>query len=340
MHKETRIALNQYLQSVAAANGLEFAGIRQGEKFSVTPSVQQKLEQTIQESSEFLKMINVIGVTEQQGETLGLGVAGTIASTTDTDSQDRATQDIHKLSKIAYHCQQINYDTHLKYGTLDMWRKFPDFANRVAMAKVERMALDRIMIGFNGTSRAATSSRSSNPLLQDVAVGWLKKIEDTAPQRVMKEETPSSGKIEVGPGKTYKTLDALVFSAVSDLIAEQFQDDTKLVAIMSRDLLADKYFPLVNDPKATEQLAGDVIISQKRVGGLKAVQAPFVPKGTILITRLDNLSIYYQDAAMRRTIVDNAKRDRIEDYTSSNDDFVVENYEMVALLKNIKMVDA
>ena len=109
---------------------------------------------------------------------------------------------------------------------------------------------------------------------------------------------------------------------------------------MSRDLLADKYFPLVNDPKATEQLAGDTIISQKRVGGLQAVQAPFVPKGTILITRLDNLSIYYQEGAMRRTIKDKAERDRIEDYTSSNDDFVVENYEMVALLKNIKMVDA
>ena len=132
----------------------------------------------------------------------------------------------------------------------------------------------------------------------------------------------------------------MVFSAVSDLIAEQFQDDTKLVAIMSRDLLADKYFPLVNDPKATEQLAGDTIISQKRVGGLQAVQAPFVPKGTILITRLDNLSIYYQEGAMRRAIKDKTERDRIEDYTSSNDDFVVENYEMVALLKNIKMVDA
>ena len=127
--------------------------------------------------------------------------------------------------------------------------KFPDFAKRLANAKAERMALDRIMIGFNGTSRAATSNRTSNPLLQDVAVGWLKKIEDAAPQRVMKEEQSGSNKIEVGQGKTYKTLDALVFTAVSDFIAEQFQDDTKLVAIMSRDLLADKYFPLVNARK-------------------------------------------------------------------------------------------
>lgn len=339
MRQETRQIFNHYLAGVASDNHIEFNGVVAGQKFSVEPSVQQKLEKKVQESSAFLKLINLVPVIEQQGEALGLGVGSTIASTTDTTAKDRETQDIHNLSKIAYHCQQINYDTHLRYATLDMWAKFPDFAKKVGELKAERMALDRLLIAFNGTSRAANSNRATNPLLQDVSVGWLKKIEDNAAPRVM-SQIESTGKIEVGKGKTYQTLDALVYSAVSDLIAPQYQDDTQLVAIMSRDLLADKYFPLVNDPKATEQLAGDTIISQKRVGGLRAIQAPFVPKGTILITRLDNLSIYYQQGAMRRTLVDNAKRDRYEDYTSSNDDFVVENYEMVALLKNIKMVDA
>lgn len=340
MRTETRSILNAYLTGVAQDNSVDFSGIQAGQKFAIAPSVQQRLEKAVQESSEFLRMINIIGVTEQQGEVLGLGIAGTIAGTTDTTAKDRETQDIHKLTAIAYHCQQINYDTHNTYGTLDMWAKFPDFAKRLGELKAERMALDRIMIAFNGEERVKTSNRTAKPLLQDVAKGWLKKIDEAAPQRTMKEETQGSGKIEVGTGKVYKTLDALVFSAVSDLIAPQFQDDTKLVAIMSRDLMADKYFPLYNDQKATEQLAGDTIVSQKRVGGLRAIQAPYMPKGTILITRLDNLSIYYQDSAMRRTIVDNAKRDRIEDYTSSNDDFVVENYELVAVLKNIKMIDA
>ena len=343
MRTETRTRFNQYLRGVAADNQFAAEGVMAGQKFTVSPSVQQRLETKLQESSEFLKHINIIPVIEQQGEALGLGVAGTIASTTDTaatDSKGRQTQDIHQLSAIAYHCQQINYDTHLRYGTLDMWAKFPDFARRIGDIKTQRMALDRIMIGFNGTSRAATSNRNTNKLLQDVAKGWLEKIRTDAAPRNMKEAEKGSGKIEVGTGKTYKNLDALVFSAVSDLIEPQYQDDTELVAIMSRDLLADKYFPLYNQEKPTEAVAGDLIISQKRVGGLRAVQAPYMPKGTILITRLDNLSIYYQEGGMRRTIVDNAKFDRVEDYTSSNDDFVVENYEMVALLENIKMVDA
>lgn len=340
MRPETRLAFNAYLKGVAEDNHVEFTGLQAGQKFNVTPSVQQKLEKKVQESSAFLKMINIIPVTEQNGEALGLGVAGTIASTTDTNSKDRQTQDIHKLSKIAYACKQVNYDTHLRYGTLDLWAKFPDFAQKIGALKAERMALDRITIGFNGKNRADNSDRTTNPLLQDVGKGWLAKIKEDAPERVMSEEKSSSGKIEVGKGKTYQTLDALVFDAVTDLIDPQFQDDTNLVAILSRDLLADKYFPLVNDTKATEQLAGDTIISQKRVGGLRAIQVPFFPKGTILITRLDNLSIYYQEGALRRTLTDNAKRDRYEDYTSSNDDWVVESYEQVALLENIKMIEA
>lgn len=339
MRKETRQAFNAYINGVAKDNDVELSTVSGGHKFTVEPSVQQRLEKKVQESSAFLGMINIVPVTEAKGEVLGLGIAGTIASTTDTTSKARETQDLHSLTAIPYHCQQINYDTHLRYSTLDMWAKFPDFARKVGEVKAERMALDRIMIGFNGTNRAATSNRASNPLLQDVAKGWLAKIEENAPQRVMKEEQASSGKIEVGTGKTFKTLDALVFSAVTDLIAPQYQDDTQLVAIMSRDLLADKYFPLVNDPKATEQLAGDTIISQKRVGGLRAIQVPSVPKGTILITRLDNLSIYYQENGMRRTLKDNPERDRYEDFTSSNDDFVVENYEQVALLRNIEIVE-
>lgn len=340
MKTETRKVFTQYVQSVAKDNNLDFNGVSQGQKFAVEPSVQQRLENAVQESSAFLRMINVIPVTEKQGEVLGLGVTGTIASTTDTSGgTERKTQDIHQLNKNAYNCEKINYDTHLNYSTLDLWRKFPDFAKRIGVLKAERIALDRIMIGFNGEQRADNSNRTTNPLLQDVAKGWLKKIEDTVPARCM-TQVASTGKIEVGSGKAYKNLDALVFSAVTDLIAPQYQEDTKLVAILSRDLLADKYFPLYNQDKPSEQVAGDLVISQKRLGGLQAVRAPFMPRGTILITRLDNLSIYYQEGGMRRAIIDNPKADRIEDYCSSNEDFIVENYEMVALLKNIEVADS
>ncbi len=339
MRNETRNKFNAYRESVALANGLTVADT--DKKFTVEPTLQQSLETKAQESSAFLQMINLVPVTEQQGDRLGLGAASTLASTTDTTTKDRETQSIANLDSIKYHCQQINYDSHLTYGQLDQWAKFPDFAARIATVKQQRIALDRIMIGFNGTSRAATSDRAANPLLQDVGFGWLHKIRTEAKKRHMKEVESGSGKIYIGKGQHYQNLDSLVFSAVTDILEPWFHEDAELVAIMGRDLLADKYFSLINNnsDKGTEQLANDLIISQKRVGGLPAVRVPSVPAGTILITRLDNLSIYYQEGAMRRSIVENAKRDRVEDYLSSNDAFVIENYDCVALLENIEFKD-
>jgi P2 family phage major capsid protein len=334
MRNETRQAFNAYLQTIAQLNGVGDVTT----KFAASPSVQQRLETRMQESSDFLARINVIGVAEQQGEKLGLGVGGPIARRTDTASGDRPTSDPTSLDQNGYVCKQTNYDTHLTYAKLDAWAKFPNFQALIRDVIVRRMALDRIMIGFNGSSAAATTDPVANALLQDVNIGWIKKWLTDAPARVMTGGA-TAGSVKVGATGDYKNLDALVFDAVNNLIDPWYQEDTALVAILSRDLLADKYFPLINttqDP--SEKIAADLIISQKRVGGLQAVRVPFVPANTLVITTLDNLSIYFQEGARRRTIVDNAKRDRIENYESSNDAFVVEDYGRGCVVQNITLV--
>jgi hypothetical protein len=57
-----------------------------------------------------------------------------------------------------------------------------------------------------------------------------------------------------------------------------------------------------------------------------------------MVTKLTNLSIYYQDGSRRRTILDKASRDRIENYESSNDAYVIENYGAGCLVENITML--
>ncbi|MFY9327161.1 MAG: phage major capsid protein, P2 family [Georgfuchsia sp.] len=333
MRKETRLAFNAYLAQIATLNGVPSAV----EKFTVDPSVQQTLETKIQESSGFLSKINIVGVTEKSGEKLGLGVSGPVAGTTNTATTDRATTDLSTLDKNVYDCTQTNFDTHLTYGKIDMWAKFQDFQTRVRDAILKRQALDRIMIGFNGTSRAATSDKATNPLLQDVNVGWLQKYRTDATARVMAEgANPDEVRIGAAAGRDYYNLDALVMDAVNSLLDPWAQEDTELVVILGRDLLADKYFPLVNAANAnTEALAADLIISQKRVGGLQAARAPFFPAGSLMITRYDNLSVYWQEGGRRRTVIDNAKRDRIENFESSNDAYVIEDYGYGCLVENI-----
>ncbi|QDQ87663.1 phage major capsid protein, P2 family [Alcaligenaceae bacterium SJ-26] len=337
MQNETRRKFSEYLNRQAALNNVGVDAVIS--RFSASPSVQQTLETKVQESSEFLKSVNVYGVDQQEGEKIGLGVGGPIASTTDTRTKERETSDVSVLDDHKYRCEQTNYDTHFRYAQLDAWAKFKDFQIRLTNAIVQRIALDRMLIGFNGTSRAATSNRTTNPMLQDVNIGWLEKIRTKAPQRHMSEVVDGSGKIEIGNGKDYNNLDALVFDMVNNLLDPWHQEDTQLVVVTGRKLLADKLFPIINKDQApTEQVAADLIISQKRLGNLPAVRVPYFPANGLMVTRLDNLSIYYQNGTQRRAVIDTPKRDRVETYQSSNDAYELEDYGCVAFAENIELV--
>ncbi|WP_312589451.1 phage major capsid protein, P2 family [Comamonas terrigena] len=336
MRNETRQHFTGYMDQQARNNGVGSAA----DKFNVAPSVQQKLESKLQESSDFLGKINIIGVAEMKGEKLGLGVNGTIAGRTDTSgNKSRQTQDATSLSSGKYECVQTDYDTHIRYATLDAWAKFKDFQTRISDQVLQRCALDRIMIGWNGTHAADDTDRVANPLLQDVNIGWLEHIRTSAPERVVKEGA-AAGKVTIGPGGDFAHLDALVYDATKTLLDPWYQEDPQLVAILGRDLMHDKLFPLVEKNDApTERLAADIVVSQRRLGGLPAVVVPYFPAGTVLITRLDNLSIYYQDGARRRGVKDAMERNRIEFYESSNDAFVVEKFGQCALVENIESIN-
>ncbi|WP_277966913.1 phage major capsid protein, P2 family [Pantoea trifolii] len=342
MKKNTRFAFNAYLMQLAKLNGVPVEEL--SSKFNVEPSVAQTLEDTIQQSAAFLTLVNVIGVPEQSGQLLGLGVGSTIAGTTDTTAKDREPTDPTVMTDVEYRCEQTNFDTALTYAKLDLWAKFQDFQTRIRDAIVKRQALDRIMIGFNGIARAKSSNRTANPLLQDVNKGWLQKVREDAPDNVLgsvtKDGETTAELVKVGKGGVYANLDALVMDAVNELIDPIFQDDDELVVICGRELLADKYFPLVNNEQDnTNKLAADLIISQKRMGGLQAVRAPYFPANAVLITRLDNLSIYWQEESRRRSLIDNPKRDRIENFESVNEAYVVEDYRCAALVENITIGD-
>ncbi|MGB8663783.1 MAG: phage major capsid protein, P2 family, partial [Serratia inhibens] len=282
MRKQTRFKFNAFMSRLAELNGVDTGDL--DKKFSVEPSVTQTIMTRVQDSSSFLTRINILPVKEMKAEKIGLDVSGTIASTTDTAGGDeRETADFATLDAEGYFCQQVNYDFHIRYNTLDLWARYQDFQTRLRDAIVKRQALDRIMIGFNGTHRAKTSNRVKFPLLQDIAPGWLQKYRDNAPSRVMNKVVAEDGsvvseKLRVGAGGDYANLDALVMDATNNLIAPWYQEDPELVVICGRQLLADKYFPLVNQEQPnTEAMAADLIISQKRIGNLPAVRVPYFP---------------------------------------------------------------
>ncbi|WP_314337909.1 phage major capsid protein, P2 family [Acinetobacter guillouiae] len=329
----TRKKYNAAMVQLASVNGVETVNTQ----FNVLPSVQQKLETKIQESSAFLGLINVFLVEQMSGERIGMGISGPIASRTNTDVEDRQTNDPTTLDSRKYLLQETDFNTHIKYSKLDQWAKFQDFYVRFRSVIVQRQALDRIMIGFNGVKIAAKTDIVANPMLQDVNKGWLQKQREENPQRILSSGA-TVGKITIGKNGDFKNLDALVMNITDEFIAPWHQN-ADLVVICSRKLQSDKYFPLVNkDQENSEKLAADVIISQKRMGNLPVYAVPFFPEDAILVTTFDNLSIYVQEGARRRTIIDNAKRKRVENYESSNEDYMIEDLELCAMAEKIEIL--
>ncbi|MNM68982.1 Phage major capsid protein, P2 family [compost metagenome] len=346
MRNATRIAFTALAAQIALVNGVASAT----EKFNVAPTVQQTLEKATQESSAFLKAINIIGVDEQQGEALLAGVNGPVAGRTNTSAGNRRNPaNVAEMSKDSYSCVQTNFDTSFPYALLDAWAKFPEFQVLLTNAIVERQALDRIMIGFNGKLVAVSTDRAVNPLLQDVNKGWLQKIREGAADRVL-DEGAVAGKIRVGTTKIvkvagvdteisgdYQTLDGVVFDAIQ-MLAPWHRSRPDLVVLVSRDLMHDKLLKAVEKGAASnqEENAAQEIVSRARLGGLPVVDAPFLPAGTVLVTFLKNLSIYWQEGARRRHVKDEPEFDRIADYQSSNDAYVIEDFGAVALVEKIE----
>lgn len=341
MRNETREKLIAFSNRVALLNSVASAAVT----FTVAPTVQQTLESKILETSAFLKRINVVPVRDMQGAKLGLGNKGPIASRTNTaNGNKRKTKATHSLDKKGYECAKTDFDTHIRYETLDSWSEFPDFETRVRDHCIQQQGLDRLIIGWNGTHAAEDTDIATHPLLQDVNKGWLQHLREQAPLQVIPGiNTAAEGQpavyrsVRVGPGGDFANMDALVMSAIM-LMDPQYREDTGLEAICGRELLHDKYFPVVNqDHKPSETLAAQTVVAQKRMGNLPANTQPYFPADKLLITRPDNLSIYWQIGGRRRSFRDAPDYDQYENYESSNDAYVIERMGAAVLIEKIEI---
>lgn len=346
MENTTRKLYNEYLARQAQLNGVQPGDI--AKTFSVEPSVQQRFEQAAMESDDFLKQINLFGVKQQEGQKILIGSKGPIANTNNSSdgTSRRNPVDNHAKEPNSYHCRKVNYDSAVNYAQLDAWSQQPNFQALISQANARQIGLDRIMIGFNGTTYAEKSDRASHSLLQDCGIGWLQKIRNEANHRIIKNVTLTSRDEDnkVITKGTYGNIDTAVFDAKNTLLDPWHRKAPDLVVIMASDLLTASNFPKLNalsqsNPN-TELLAGQLIVSQERVGGSPTFLAPYFPSNGVLITSFKNLSLYYQLGGLRRSMIEEPHYNRIATYQSSNDDFVVEDYGKTAFIDGIQFARA
>jgi len=321
MNENTRVAFNQMCARIAKSYGIDSTA----RQFTVAPSVEQRLQDKIVEQSEFLPKINVITVDEMAGENILGSASGPVSGRTDTtvDGQERSPRDVLGLANYPYALKQTNSDVYMRYATMDAWAKFPDFQTRYAQYVQRRIANDRELIGWYGISAAATTNLTTNPLLQDVNKGWLQYMRDNLAANILTQGA-TAGQIRIGAGGDYDNLDA----AVADLaggIPRYMR--TGLVALIGDELVGLEKSALYKaiGEKPTEKTLATASLTL--FGGLPWETPSNFPGRGLVITSYDNLSIYVQSGTWRRHIKEQPKKDRIEDYNSRNEGYVVETPE-------------
>lgn len=310
------------------------------QQFSVTPTTAQTLQDKIVEEDSFLAKINVFPVDEIKGEKVLGAVAGVVGKRTDTENNDRVPQEVLALGSQNYELFSTEFDTFIKYATVDAWAKFPDFQERYATWVRKAIAMARVRTGWYGTSAAAVTNKATNPNGEDVNKGWFQLMReyDSGSQWLLQGAT--ANEIRIGDGGDYPNLDAAVHDC-RQMLDPIFRERSDLVAFIGSDLLAaDKatlYAAQGATPSEKERIANEKVT--KTYGGLPVDTPSGFPSRGLFITTYDNLSWYYQDTSVRRQVIDNPRRDRVEDYTSVNEGYVVENEEMAAgfEFKNIKI---
>lgn len=320
MKAQTRLQFDALQQRLAASYGV--ASVSQ--QFSIAPSVAQLLKDKIVEQSTFLPKINVITVDDLQGENILGSSSGPVTGRTDTSGDDeRKPRDVLGLNKYAFTLHKTDSDVYIRYATLDAWAKFPDMAERYSRYVQTRIANDMEIIGWQGTSAAATTNLTANPLMQDVNKGWLQYMRDNLPANIL-SQGKVEGELRFGAGGDWPNLDVAVFDLLQGIPEYMRQN---LVVLVGTDLVAQEKSALYAavGAKPTEKTL--LAASLTTFGGLPWETPSNFPSRGLVITAYDNLSVYQQEGSQRRQVVEQPKKDRVEDYNSRNEGYVVETPE-------------
>ena len=308
------------------------------DQFTIEPSIEQNLQDKIVEQSTFLPKINVITVDDMKGENILGYASGPASGRTDTSGdKERTPVDLLGMGSNEYELFQTNSDVYLRYKTMDAWAKFKDFAERYTRYVQERIANDRELIGWNGTSAAADTDIVANPLLQDVNKGWMQYVREKRAANILVEGA-AVGAIKIGSGGDFTSIDHVV-ADLKQGIPKHLRKD--LVVLVGDELVGTEttglFKTIADDP--VKKLAATESLSL--FGGLPWETPSNFPGRGLVITPYKNLSIYVQSGSWRRNLKDKPEKDRAEDYNSRNEGYTVENAEAFVALEfgNVKLPD-
>lgn len=286
------------------------------EMFNVEAPRALALINAVQQSIAFLQMVSVINVTDTKGDIVSLHAPTTVAGRTDTSgSSERVAQAVGSKTKRTYEVAQTNFDIAFRYSDVDAWRRFSDYEKRILAMIYRRIGLDQLTIGWYGASCAATTNRTTNPLLQDVNFGWLYDLYTNKPENWIK--ATAGAKLKLGTGGDWNNLDQLAYELLT-LIPEEHRTGNEMV-LVGRRIVAWESGKIFELHGQTPSEKTKFSLLAKTYGGLPAITPACFPDCGVMVVDPANLQIYVQENSLRRQLIDNPKRDQVEHYHSQNE---------------------
>ncbi|MEH8048182.1 phage major capsid protein, P2 family [Gallibacterium anatis] len=323
-----------FLRNVANYYGTDVDALIRGESFALEVPKAAELGENIQQRSEFLKSINLDYVTDVSGYKLR---GATEKSITGRKKDGRY---LARLDHTQGKYQLAETDS----GIIVPWAMFDNFArfgDRLAALYAEfvqtQIALDQLKVGWYGKSVAENTSAAD---MSDVNKGWMQFERDEKPENVMKDGA-TVGKIKIfGEGADFENLDHLAAELKSG-IDLRHRDRNDLVFLVGADLIG-KEAELINKVHGLTPTEKAVLGSQNLLGsfgGMRGIVPPNFPARGAVVTTLSNLSIYVQDASVRRSYRNDEDRKGIIDSYYRNEGYVVEDAGLFTAIEfeNVKL---
>ncbi|EBK2972094.1 P2 family phage major capsid protein [Salmonella enterica] len=256
--------------------------------FSMSGERENIIRLAVLESAWMMGEITLLDVTARDGQAIDIGnsslhtgrtdggrfrkrmeVNGTEFTLTETDSS--ASISFAEMSALASIGQQGLFE-----------ESMGDFF-------AQAYALDMLRIGFNGREIADTTSPETCPKGEDVNIGWHRIAADYKEGKQV-----IANPLTLGDSGDWENLDALANHLITELIAQPYREDPRLVVLVGAELAANQRLKLFN---AADRPA-DVNAAQmatSSVAGRFAFIPPFMPGKRLAVTTLKNLHIYTQE---------------------------------------------
>ena len=325
MQNETRQIYTQHMNDLVQKYGVPDVT----KEFNVSTPIETQIRKAIQESIEFLKLITMRTTDKLKGQALSVAVNGGGAKRTVIANGKRRGRVLGGPDGTEWELAFTEFDVAVPYDLLDTWASEPKFYQYLMQAVWQSIGLDKMTIGFYGTSVAAESDIGTNTLMQDVNIGWLHKLATENATNYMTQSGSVGNEISIGAAGDYKNLDQMVSDVFNGIPVHRRTGNE--VAVVGHDLVADDINKVlaIHGQTPTEKQVPLVRLA-KSYGTLPSMVVPKFPGKGVMITDLKNLQLISQKSGMRRTERDEPDYNQVATYISDNDAYAIGDLHAIA----------